>query len=426
MIQRILFLISFFFTAGNAQVEIRKSSAFDLPEFYLDALSFSSSDSSVSRVDFYLQIPYDALQFVKDGNSFLAQYEVTINLLTLENHSIMEKLWTEEIRVTDAKITESKKAFHTTQRYLLVTPGIYNARAQLKDGETKKVSTIIRKIIVGNYAMKAISISDIMLVNSVQTAGDKHNISPNVTGNIAENNNAFYLFYEIYNARLNDSIQVRYTISDMKGNKVVERDQFYISKVNRSQIIARFDSIPYAIGNYQITVEISSLNSKENATAVKQKAFAVRLANSPASITDIDLAIRQLRYIAKESDYDYIQEGKTGEEKRKRFEAFWKKRDPSPDTKRNEAMEEYYSRVEYANKNFSHYMEGWKTDMGMVFILFGSPNNVERHPFDIDSKPYEIWAYYDYNRSLVFVDESGFGDYRLLTPIWDLLQRLKN
>ena len=88
-------------------------------------------------------------------------------------------------------------------------------------------------------------------------------------------------------------------------------------------------------------------------------------------------------------------------------------------------MEEYYSRVEYANKNFSHYQAGWKTDMGMVFILFGSPNNVERHPFDIDSKPYEIWSYYDYNRSVIFVDESGFGDYQLLTPIWDMLQRLK-
>jgi hypothetical protein len=63
--------------------------------------------------------------------------------------------------------------------------------------------------------------------------------------------------------------------------------------------------------------------------------------------------------------------------------------------------------------------------MGMVFILFGSPSNVERHPFDIDAKPYEIWTYYDFNRSIIFVDETGFGDYRLLTPVWDLINRLK-
>jgi hypothetical protein len=88
-------------------------------------------------------------------------------------------------------------------------------------------------------------------------------------------------------------------------------------------------------------------------------------------------------------------------------------------------MEEYYIRVQFANKNFAHYIEGWRTDMGMVYIIFGSPNNVDRHPFDIDSKPYEIWSYYDLNHQFTFVDQTGFGDYRLTTPIWEVWQRPK-
>ena len=48
------------------------------------------------------------------------------------------------------------------------------------------------------------------------------------------------------------------------------------------------------------------------------------------------------------------------------------------------------------------------------------PNNIERHPFDIDAKPYEIWTYYEQNREFVFVDATGFGDYRLQNPMWDL------
>ena len=110
-------------------------------------------------------------------------------------------------------------------------------------------------------------------------------------------------------------------------------------------------------------------------------------------------------------------------EKADAFKDLWKKKDPTPGTDRNELMEEYYSRVEYANKNFKHYLDGWRTDMGMVFIIFGSPNNVDRHPFDIDAKPYEVWYYYELNRQLVFVDETGFGDYHLTTPIWDVWQR---
>jgi hypothetical protein len=83
-------------------------------------------------------------------------------------------------------------------------------------------------------------------------------------------------------------------------------------------------------------------------------------------------------------------------------------------------MDEYYARVEFANKHFSHFMDGWKSDMGMVFIIFGTPSNVERHPFDSDAKPYEIWTYYELNRQFVFIDQSGFGDYHLQNPIWDV------
>jgi hypothetical protein len=57
--------------------------------------------------------------------------------------------------------------------------------------------------------------------------------------------------------------------------------------------------------------------------------------------------------------------------------------------------------------------------MGMVYIIFGEPSNIERHPYEMDTKPYEIWAYYNINKQFVFVDNSGFGDYRLITPIWD-------
>jgi len=58
--------------------------------------------------------------------------------------------------------------------------------------------------------------------------------------------------------------------------------------------------------------------------------------------------------------------------------------------------------------------------MGMIYILFGPPNSVDRHPFDIDSKPYEVWYYYQKDRQFMFVDETGFGDYRLMNPLSDV------
>jgi GWxTD domain-containing protein len=161
----------------------------------------------------------------------------------------------------------------------------------------------------------------------------------------------------------------------------------------------------------------------EQSLAATSRSFIVRWKGLPTAVKDIDLAIEQCVYEAKSSEMSYLREAETPEEKQKRFLEFWKKRDPNPNTPRNEKMEAYFTRVEYANKTFKHYIEGWRTDMGMVYIIFGPPDNVDRHPFDIDSKPYEVWTYYTLNHSFVFVDQTGFGDYRLTTPIWEVWQR---
>jgi GWxTD domain-containing protein len=109
-----------------------------------------------------------------------------------------------------------------------------------------------------------------------------------------------------------------------------------------------------------------------------------------------------------------IEDTEDPQEKLKRFKAFWKSKDPSPNTVDNEVLNEYYRRVSYANKHFKNYLPGWKSDMGMIYIVLGPPDNVERHPFEYDSKPYEIWDYYSINQRFYFVDETGFGDYKLL------------
>jgi GWxTD domain-containing protein len=99
-------------------------------------------------------------------------------------------------------------------------------------------------------------------------------------------------------------------------------------------------------------------------------------------------------------------------DKQKRFEKYWKSLDPSPSTERNEAYDEYYSRIEYANKNFKSYTEGWLTDMGMVYIVFGPPNYTDQSNSYNGRTVYIKWTYLN-NREYIFADETGLGDYRL-------------
>lgn len=50
-------------------------------------------------------------------------------------------------------------------------------------------------------------------------------------------------------------------------------------------------------------------------------------------------------------------------------------------------MRSYFRRVELANQNFSSYKEGWKTDRGMIYIIFGLPEEV----YFFDDR--EVWDY---------------------------------
>ena len=54
----------------------------------------------------------------------------------------------------------------------------------------------------------------------------------------------------------------------------------------------------------------------------------------------------------------------------------------------------YFKRVNEANQRFEEsFKEGWKSDRGRIFVLYGKPDDIERYPFETSTKSYEIWKY---------------------------------
>ena len=55
--------------------------------------------------------------------------------------------------------------------------------------------------------------------------------------------------------------------------------------------------------------------------------------------------------------------------------------------------------------------------MGMIYILFGPPDEVQRsNPTSSSQTTYQVWTYYNLNKQFMFKDLNGFGDYRLDSP----------
>lgn len=106
---------------------------------------------------------------------------------------------------------------------------------------------------------------------------------------------------------------------------------------------------------------------------------------------------------------------------------FWRQRDPSPGTPRNEFREEHYRRLAVAERLFSRGTSrpGWRTDRGRIYVILGPPIN--RQYFDHpDIYPIELW-YYQGRKSdqiapffhVMFYKKFGSGDFILYDPLTD-------
>ncbi|MCL5028125.1 MAG: GWxTD domain-containing protein [Bacteroidetes bacterium] len=391
-------------------------------KFYQNLLDFSSGKKNTTRLDAFVMIPYSSIQFVKSDTGFVGNFSVTISIFNDSKEKLItEKTWNETLEAKDFSQTTSKDHYSLNLKSFYLAPATYFIRTAVDDKEsnsefTKEVTVKVRDL------SNPVAMSDIMLLAKRIEKEGINKIIPNISGNVALQKDGLPVFYEIY-SNFPEKLNIEYVIKDKKKNEIFTSTQIKSVDSGRTQIFYTIKDSTFSLGLYYLDISIK--DSANNILASGERPFFSRWVGVPSTITDLDKAVEQLIYIASSKEIDFIKDATTVEEKLKRYLAFWKKLDPTPETEDNEIFNEYYRRIEYANEHFSHYVEGWKTDRGMVFILLGSPDNVDRHPFDLDSKPYEVWEYYNLNQSFTFVDETGFGDYRLITPLTGDLYRFR-
>ncbi|MCX7610109.1 MAG: GWxTD domain-containing protein [Ignavibacterium sp.] len=417
IISNLLFLlISFnlnclFAQSMNYDKQFRSSSdAF----FYQDFITTKSEKPGFSKVDVYILVPFKNLQFIKTGQGFTSKYSVVISIYDEKKENlIVEKTWNETLNVLDFSQTTSKLNFNVGFRSFELKPGNYLFRTGVIDNDSKKEIKSENTFRVRELN-PTLDVSDILFVTKSDLPDSK--ILPNVSRNITLTNYGLQFYYDIFSGDSSKNIcTVEYEIIDKESKVLFKKSQVKDIKFGKNQILEHIPDLKLNLGTFILRVTIKDENLRT--INVLNKPFFSRWAGLPSSVLDLDKAIEQMIYIASPQELSKIKDATTNEDKLKNFLEFWKRKDPSPNNEENEVFDEYFRRVNYANENFSNYNEGWKTDRGMVYIILGSPNNIDRHPFEYDSKPYEIWEYYEINRSFIFVDQTGFGDYKLITPL---------
>ena len=138
-----------------------------------------------------------------------------------------------------------------------------------------------------------------------------------------------------------------------------------------------------------------------------------------------------VRWIITDEERSAFMQLSNDEERDQFIEAFWQRRDPTPDTEENEFKEEHYARIAYANEHFASGIPGWKSDRGRIYIVFGKPDEIESHPSggsyerpmeegggETSTFPFEQWRYryiegIGQEVIIEFVDTCMCGDYHM-------------
>ncbi len=233
--------------------------------------------------------------------------------------------------------------------------------------------------------------------------------SPNLSNSFTTDGKFLLVHFNTYTFHPKDTLLIEYFVRDDRGI-IIQHNQ-YLSHSLEPLVKHYVRLNRYYFNRHQYSLEVKATLGNVQQTSTDRFQFYWRYA--PNSVEDLNLALQQLRYIGDmDSIKFYLKAPYT--ERKEYFYRFWKNQDPNPDTPENELMGEYYRRVNFSNKNFSITgVDGWLTDRGRIYIKFGQPDDIERHPFEAGSYPFEIWRYYTLRKTFLFIDRTGFGDYVL-------------
>jgi len=166
---------------------------------------------------------------------------------------------------------------------------------------------------------------------------------------------------------------------------------------------------------------LSTDQKKKNAKGLKQE-----LSKTYKKWLDEDVV-----WIITDEERAAFKQLSNDEERDQFIEAFWQRRDPTPDTVENEYKEEHYRRIAYANEHFAAGIPGWKTDRGRIYIMYGPADEIDSHPSGgtyerpmeegggtTSTFPFEDWRYryiegIGQEIIIEFVDTCMCGDYHM-------------
>ncbi len=442
------FVSLFLLTAFNELVASAQERYIDIvqkyrrPQFFAEFIALPAAHSDSLKLMGNIRLSYDNSFFVKtpDGK-FATDLTFTTELLQ-KNIAVTRSIRRKIVTVNTHEETLNRTEFVETIFTLPLKKGDYEVAVEVTNNDLQKSLRMERQLLKlstepTTSKQGEMKVSQLLFVERPRISNDSMSIQPlGFSGNGVFGRDYVAMLYIHLDS---DSIrEISYQLLEKQdqreipvaSGKTSPSSLFYTKELRAStdeavliverekkattELLAFIDFNAKAIANARYVLKVKVVSEKGRIVEVK-KEFDNAWINMPYPLYDIELAVRLMEDIMLTSEeVKKLLDGNASEQRRK-FLAFWKTQDPTPDTEFNEALEEFFRRVDYTFFNFYTNREfGWRTDRGRVYIRFGKPTEVSRE-FPLNRPTREIWIYKNLNKRFVFSDITNTGNYELVS-----------
>ena len=381
-----------------------------LPRFDYEVVSFPGKEFQNAETHVYIWVRNTHLQFVTMDSVYSARYQINIGITDQKGVSVLTEDKTYSISERSYAVTIDPKAQRVHRFEFQLPSEEYLFQFRLLDLNSTRSRSQERKKTVRAYERNKLEVSDILFLTESDTGSIRaENVIPSSRVPLQEK---IFVYAEVISPENTSAIKIESTLRQKDGKDRFNFSQDIIPKNEITKLFLQVNKESMVRGENQLYLKVTS----EGQSKAVRKDLRFVAGIQAFEGLPVDDMIGPLLYVTDGDDWKKLIKA-SDEESDSVFQAFWDKRDPSPGSKENELFNEFYRRVDLTNRNFGYSRkDGWKTDRGRVFIVFGPPDRVERGtPSRYSQGDYEVWYYDELREKFVFYDEYGFGDFRLVS-----------
>jgi GWxTD domain-containing protein len=377
---------------------------------FVSSLSFLRSGTPDSTLSlFALSMPSRVLGFQREGDRYAASYSVRVQLR--QGGTVVKTIEsTETVRVPTYRETSRTDESVIWQQFLRLAPGRYNLTVSVKDEGSIRSAGEEVTIEVPRLPSGALG-SPMPVYEAIprQALDSLPRLLARPRATVAFGADSVL---PVYIDAVGADAPTRVAVRVLAENDIV-------TYTTVSELPTRGTShsgtIAVPVSRMGVGINTVEVSAPGRADPVRTRVLVSRGDDLPLST--FEEMVTYLRYYTTQDRLTALKNAAPSE-RGTVWSQFLKDTDPVPATAEHEGLRDYFGRIRTANVRYrDEGALGWQTDRGITFVALGDPDNViDTGLNDPNARVrQQIWEYRELRIQLVFIDQTGFGRWRLST-----------